>query len=243
MTRIVGSLAVALLAVSAAQAQDPGPGVIAGSVTDSSGLPIRSARAMTGGLETRTDSAGLFVLRNVPVGARQVSIVSLGHSPASVVVQVTASDTAFVTAVLGSIQLLDAVRIAARTPYAHHVALGIEERKRLGLGYVVDSTRIRAHGTLASVFASAPSVRMRGSGARFVVMFPVRVQRLPGEELCAASVWIDGRSSDHSFLNELRPEEIAVVEVYSRFLVIPVEYMGRYTGCGVVAVWTKRALQ
>ena len=218
-----------------------GVGVVVGHVTDSAANPVVNARAISDGLEVRTDDDGRFMMRDVPTGTRQLSLVAIGYAPAALVVDVAAGDTTVVSASMASVRTLDVVNVRARTSYGHLIARGIEERRRVGLGYITDSTTIGSHGTLASLFAQAPAVRIRRAGTSFLVMFPVRVQRVPGENLCMAAVWIDGRASDQSFLNALRPDEIAAIEVYSRFLILPMDFMGKNDGCGVIAVWTKRA--
>lgn len=220
-------------------------GFVAGVVTDSSGNPIAGARAMADSVEERSDASGRFVLRGVPAGTRQVRMVSIGHAPVSATVTVVPGDTAFVMASMAAVQQLDPVRIVARTPYVQLVMRGIEERKRTGTGFFMDSTRFATHGTLVGALQLAPMLRIRQSlGSPPVILFPARVQRsADGEDFCYATVWIDGRRSEQAFVLELRPDEIAVVEVYPRFMLLPSEYAAQYEGCGVVAVWTKRAFR
>ena len=221
------------------------PGFVVGVVTDSSGKPIAGARAMTDTVEERSDAVGRFVLRGVSAGTRQVHMVSIGHAPVSATVDVVPGDTAFVMATMAAVQQLDPVRVVARTPYVQLVMRGIEERKRTGTGFFMDSTRLATQGTLVGALQLAPMLRIRQNlGGPPVILFPSRVQRsADGEDFCHAAVWIDGRKSEQDFLRELRPEEIAVIEVYPRFMLLPSEYAAQYEGCGVVAVWTKRAFR
>ena len=219
-------------------------GFVVGVVTDSSGAPIAGVRAMVDGAEVRSDATGRFVLREVTGGTRQVQMVAVGRAPVSATVEVVPGDTAFVTATMFGVQQLDPIRVVARTPYVQMLTLGIEERKRTGTGFFMDSTRIATHGTLVGALRLAPSLRIKGFGARHEILFPARVQRsADGEDLCHATVWIDGRKSEQSFVLELRPDDIAVVEVYPRFMLIPAAYTAQYEGCGVVAIWTKRAFR
>ena len=221
-------------------------GIVMGTATDSAGTPIAGARVLVEDAEARTDSAGRFAIVGVPAGTRQARVVSIGYAPASAVVDVPPGDTAFVMAVMASVQQLDAVRVIARTPYVQLVIRGIEERKRTGTGFFMDSTQLAAPGTVLGALAVAPRVRIKylGNPPAPFVMFPARVQRsASGEDLCMATVFIDGRKSEQEFLKELRPHEIAVVEVYPRFMLIPTQYAAQYEGCGVVAVWTRRALR
>lgn len=220
-------------------------GFVVGVVTDTSGAPIVGARALLDGAEVRSDATGRFVLREVAGGTRQVQMVSIGHAPVSATVEVVPGDTAFVMATMAGVQQLDPIRVVARTPYVQMLTLGIEERKRTGTGFFMDSTRIGAAGTMVGALQQAPRLRIwKPFMGPYEIRFPARVQRsADGEDWCLATIWIDGRKSEQSFVLELRPDDIAVVEVYPRFMLIPAAYTAQYEGCGVVAIWTKRAFR
>ena len=117
----------------------------------------------------------------------------------------------------------------------------LEQRKRSGFGYVMDSTTIAPVGTLASVFAAAPSATLvRGkTNNEFTVWFPAELDK------CLATVWLDGRRSDFDEIKNIDPRDLALVEVYPHRLNIPREFMigGLRTLCGVIALWRKTAVQ
>ena len=214
----------------------PGRGTIVGLVTDSSGRPVPEARVVADGVpELRTDSAGRFTVRHVPIGSRQVEVLAIGMSPVVSVVDVTAADTATVFATMRRITTLDVVRVTA-SPLARKLARDLDDRRKVGTGYVRDSTEIAAHGTLASVFYTFPSVEVRrtGMGHDFILTLPLGAGR------CPANLLIDGRQATHDELQFYRPSDIAAVEVYPRRLSAPGQFV-RDNPCGVVVLWTKWA--
>ena len=213
-------------------------GMIVGVVTDSSGGPILDARVVADGMpELRTDSAGRFAIRGVPVGSRQVEVLAIGRKPVSTVVDVTPNDTARVIASMRRITTLDVVRVTA-SPAVRRLVRDLEERRKRGFGYVRDSTDLGFHGTMFSVFYSFPGVRPARSriGASFVVHL-----RAPLGGYCLANLIIDGYRAEFEELDFVRPSDVAAVEVYPRGMSAPPQFV-RDPFCGAVVVWTKWAL-
>ena len=213
----------------------PPGGTIVGAVMDSGGIPVPDARVIADGVpELRTDSAGRFAARSVPVGSRQVEVLAIGRSPVVTVVDVTPTDTATVFATMRRITTLDVVRVTAPA-FMRRLVRDLEERRKSGAGYVHDSTDVGKHGTLFSAFFSIPSVRPeRTSTSEFLISLPANTGR------CIANLVIDGRRADYDEMTFLRPADVAAIEVYPRRMTAPMEYL-RDDNCGAVAVWTKRA--
>ena len=89
-------------------------GTIAGLVTDSAGMPISGARVNADGVEEiRSDSAGRFLVRNVPLGSRQVEVLAIGMKPVTTVVDVIEGETATVLATMTPVTTLDVIRVTA----------------------------------------------------------------------------------------------------------------------------------
>jgi hypothetical protein len=215
-------------------------GTVTGLVTSANGAPFPDARVAIDDVpEVRTGADGRFVLRSVPPGTRQISFLAVGLTPLSQTVDVPAGDTAVVSVQLDKVPTLDAVRVTAAQ---QRFLRDLEDRKRLGLGYVLDSTALGEMGTLMAGFASAPSVKivnLRNSASRYVVALP------RGAGRCVANLWMDGvrlGSDDLAFdiLTDMRPDEIAAVEVYPRVATVPSEFSTPRADCGAVVVWTKR---
>jgi hypothetical protein len=213
-------------------------GTVAGTVTDIAGNPFRDARVRLDEFpEARTGADGRFVIRDVPIGTRQLEIMSIGMTPVLSVVDVAAGDTTRVTAQLRKVSTLAPVRVTA-TARIREFNRGLEERKRNGFGTVMDSTTIGKVPTLASVFTSIPnSVVQRLRGSQFVVTFPTSVSR------CVALVWIDGVKADFERLNSMYPEDIAVIEAYPNRLAVPDRFRDPYNLCGALLVWSKNSLR
>ena len=212
-------------------------GTIVGVVTDSSGGAVADARVIADGVpELRSDSAGRFTVRGVPVGSRQVEVLAIGRSPVVTVVDVMPGDTASVLATMRRVTTLDVVKVTA-SPAVRRLVRDFDERRRNGFGYVRDSTAVGAHGTLFSALYSFPSVEPKrtGSGTNFVILLP---GMMGGK--CLANLIIDGRRSDYDDLQFLRPADVAALEVYPRRMSAPMQFI-RNDDCGVVVIWTKWA--
>ena len=209
-------------------------GTIAGLVTDTAGTPIADARVIADGApELRSGADGRFIVRDVPIGSRQVEVLAIGKSPVLTVADVTASDTAVVVASMHRITTLDVIRVTA-SPATRRLVRDIEERRKLGAGYFRDSTDLVGHGSLFSVFHAFPSMRVErtGRGTDFMITLASAGRR------CLANVVVDGRRSDFDELNFLRPADIAALEVYPRRMSLPMRFL-RNDDCGAIVVWTK----
>ncbi len=217
-------------------------GTVAGTLTNERGAPFPDARVtMDGVAEVRSDARGHYVLRDVPAGTRQMEILSIGMLPIVTVLNVYPRDTTNYSTVLTKVTLLQAMAVTA-SARQRQIALQMEERRKGGFGYRRDSSAINGVGTMASIFFSFPSVQVeRGRGSRFILSLPGRMARR-----CTATLFIDGiYERDFDQLNFMTPDEIALVEVYPRYMTVPMELQSPQgaSECGSVAVWTKRALQ
>ena len=217
-------------------------GAVTGSVLDANGRGVGGARVILDDkTEVRTDSSGHFIMRSVPAGSRQLDIAALGMTPVSTVVDVVLTDTAFVSASLRRVTNLEAMKVTA-SGAASRAQQQYEERRKLALAPAMDSTEIGKKASLASAFASFPSVtvqRQTANGRLFNIFLPST-----GTDPCLAMLLVDGvQQPDHEILSTFSPDEIAAIEVYTRRLTVPTELMRNEPKCGVVAVWTKNAFR
>ena len=221
-------------------------GTITGLLSDPAGQPFAGARILVESFpEARSAADGRFVVRNVPTGTRQVEIRSVGMAPFITTVDVTPHDTARIAAQLKKITLLDVVRVTG-TVRQQRLVQDLEQRRKMGLGFVQDSTAFQGRIEMSSVFTAFPSVniqRVNGS-QRFILTLPYSIGR------CVANLWIDGKQistridavAGYDVLLDLHPDEIAAVEVYPHAASVPMELTALNSDCGAVAVWTKWAL-
>jgi hypothetical protein len=216
-------------------------GTIVGAIT-STAAPLAGARVMAAGMpETRTGPDGRFIIRDVPIGTRQVEITAIGLSPAVFTVDVTAGDTAYVTRDIGKLVELPGVKVSAPTVRQRLVAQYLD-RKRAGLGKYRDSTDLEHYSGFGSVVREIPSAQVRIQGTHFTML------NLRGPHgACAANIIIDGVQVALDELDWIDVHELAAVEIYPDGTSTPMEITSKlkrtpsaYT-CGAVVLWTKRA--
>lgn len=213
---------------------DPGKrGIVTGLVVGRNATPIGGARVIAeGAQETRTDAAGKFTLRDVPLGTQQVEVIAIGLQPIARTVDVSLADTAFIELHVTKPVVLQKVNIVASSVRLQLVN-DFTARRDKGIGLFRDSTSIAMHGTLNSVFMGFQGIRM----VRDQVFLP------RGAGTCIPIVWLDGvHIQTVDDLLALRPSDIAAVEVYMRELLIPPQFVVRNTreqNCGAIVAWTK----
>jgi hypothetical protein len=195
-------------------------GAIAGVLRGAGERPVPGARVSTQGLaEVRSDDDGRFVLRGVPVGTRQVDVVSIGTLPVSVLVDVLANDTTTLDLRLSKVAALDTMRVRATTVRQLRVR-DIDDRKKQAFGHFMDSSQVERHADFRSAVTDLTSLKC---------------------PLAAIRLYIDGSRIDRrdvaSELRFLKPDEAGVLEWYIRGA--PLEFGGG--GCTLL-VWTKRYL-
>jgi hypothetical protein len=213
---------------------DPGArGVVTGVVLGRGAAPIGGARVVAeGAQEVRTDVTGRFTLRDVPLGTQQVEVIAVGLQPMARTVDVSLSDTAHIELHVTRPVVLQRVNIVASSVRQQFVA-EFNARQTKGLGVFRDSMAISMHGTLSSAFQQVQGVKaLRGT-----LLFT----RSGGD--CVPIVWIDGvhvQSVDD--LMALRPSDLAAIEVYTRELTTPAQFVvrnSRTPQCGAIVAWTK----
>jgi hypothetical protein len=223
-------------------ASDSGPargGTVAGIVTDSAGRPFPDARVvMDEQPEIRSNAEGRFAFRNVPSGTRQIEVLAIGMMPVVSAVDVTSHDTAAVAVSLRKVTTLDVVRVTA-SARVRLIVRDFEERRKVGVGYVRDSTDIATRGRLSSVFAEFPGVQVE-RGDRGTNSFGLSMSASGARGRCQPNLWVDGREErDLDFLGSLHTAEIAAIEVYPHAFSVPIRFTSRRSECGAVVVWTK----
>ncbi len=195
-------------------------GIVAGLVRDANGNAVGEARVVTvGAEEVRSGADGRFVLANVPIGTREIEVLSIGAQPVVAATDVTVRDTAFVSIELRKIVELPAVVVTAKTARQRMLA-EYEERKALRIGQFMDSTRVANFRTITDAL-------------KFLDF--------------GCSVWIDGvryRDDWHRELYARNSSSIAMIETHAYWdPSMPFRYRDREAmRCGVTLVWTKNWL-
>jgi hypothetical protein len=226
-------------------------GTITGRLTSVTGDVVADARVLVDGVpEVRSNAEGVFIARDVPVGTRQVEMLSIGLMPIVTAVDVAAGDTSRIAATFKKITSLDVVRVTA-SAVQRRLVLELDERRRAGYGFIVDSSAIAARGTIWSGLTGMPSVQVEHMGASLHRSYVSLPSTRGGR--CIAKLWVDGQeqrgfdgdpSTRFEQLTSLHPGDIAVIEVYPRLVSTAMEFASREVDdpCGAVVVWTKWAL-
>jgi hypothetical protein len=218
-------------------------GVVIGVVTVPPGKPVAGTMVtMEDSIEARTDSSGVFVMRNAPVGTHQLEARFVGMAPGDVLADVYRGDTTRVAISMSPVTKLAAVEVTSRRSVWQLNAGEFENRKSLGFGYFRDSTRLAKHGTLVSVFAEIPGVIV-GNSVLTRGIPGISFPDMKGTGRCTPSIWVDGILTDLYMTDDIGPDDLAAVEVYPHALATPAQFLDRRNSgiCGAVVLWTKRA--
>ncbi len=228
---------------------------------DSSGRPLEGVEVLINGTAHRvvTGANGRYQLEGLQPGIFQVIFRTVGHIPVRMDVLLTAGETTRANATLvRSDVVLDPIVVTGE-PLAE-VGLagpGFEERRQMGFGRFVlpEELRRSEHLTLVDVLRRHGTTIMpveTREGTKWIPMNSTRRNR-SGQLECQMAVFLDGvmigeggrpgASSPPAI--DLR-KEVAVgylvaIEIYQRVSSIPMQFGGAKSGCGVIALWSRRA--
>lgn len=214
---------------------------ISGMVRDTAGRAVAGAVVTAGSARAATDSAGGFILRDVPAGRLEVTVRRLGFEPLVSRQQVDSEPLVLDLRLRPIAAVLAAVHVRARrAPYDARLA-GFNERRARHIGYFITREQIERRNDmrLTEALRQIPGVRpytMPGALGRSV--------RLPGAR-CSPVVFVDGFAANlGSFdLDMIDLAGVEGIEVYPNGVTIPAAFLGTYgsENCGVVAIWSAPA--
>ena len=211
-------------------------GSVIGTVTDAGGAPFAAARILFDG-ETayRSDNDGRFTIPHAPAGTHQLEISSIGMAPVVTTVDVAVHDTAVVAAQLLASTVLGGVEVNA-VRMGRVMATEFDQRRKAGRAFVLDSTQLVKSRTLPNALSGVPSTVIDNRGG----LLNISMTSNRGGS-CSPTVRIDGFEGAFGHLVDLRPDEVAAVEVYVRPTMIPAQFYkgGDPPTCGMILVWTK----
>ncbi len=232
----------------------PGQTTLHGVVRESSSLgkPLAGVEVVLLGyaLRTTSDAAGRFVLGPTPDGYQVVLFRSVGYQPAWLRFTTARRDSTNVEVFLVPVeaQQLEPIDVAGRAPAGRFD--GFEERRRRGLGVLIDSTTIRQSDHL-----SLTSLLRRHTRINIATVY------LPGErtsqewavsrrssQRCPLHVILDGVAIYRADMPGRNPPDLRqfsvstleAVEVYSSPAETPSEFADN-GNCGTLVLWTRRA--
>jgi len=229
-----------LVLVTAAGAQTP-RGAISGSVKDDVGNPIPDVEvtAPSVHVQTRSDTAGNFVLGSLPPGPVDISFRRLAFRPVSVSIQVPHDDTTEVEVTLKIVaQQLTAVLVQADAAHLRQLD-AFEARRKMGIGHFITRAEIEKRNPmlLSDMVRMIPgAMLLHTPGGQSVLRF-ARV----GNPECPPQFYIDGVQATGFNIDDMPVNDVEGVELYSGASGIPPEYNRLHSTviCGAVIIWTR----
>ena len=220
---------------------------VRGRVTTADRRPLANAlvRVIGSGSQVRTNVEGTFAIADAGAGTQTVEARAIGYQPMRLAVRLSEGAPSSVNfrLLIQRVQL-DTVRVQAGRELAPELR-GIERRWRTGVGTVMDGSMVRDRSNLFVTDAlrgiNGVTIRQVGGFGQSIMM------RSSNGSECSAGVILDGQalppsqSASISLDEIVRREDIAAIEVYPRPSMIPAEFTSMTSGCGVVAIWSKRA--
>lgn len=239
--------AIATITPRAAQAQ---AGTIRGTVTDTTGRPIRNAEVLSvnGERSTRTDGNGRYTLTRVPWGSQLIMARSPGYRPSERIVSMLDESAPTMDFVLAHVvQLIDTVRI---TSHDHCVAYdfeGFECRRKAGIGQFRGEAELRALRPMhwADMFEGLPGFR------RAPFVNNLRQQDWTVQSTTGWRCLMEGWNGRHRMAADelITPGDIVAVEHYDVYERVPEAYKrlawpnGQDKPCALIMYWTRPFLE
>ncbi len=217
---------------------------LAGRVLRPNGGVVRGARvrlASTGaaGRYAVTDSAGAFVLDDLPAGTQSLEAIAIGFTPTRTVVDLRPGVPARVTiAMRARVTTLEAVAVRGMSRHA----LGYAERRQQGgMGFFMTGNDARASGQplVSMALLRAPGLRVGD------MQFGRPV--LQGSSRCQPRFFLDGWEIEGDELDRfVSMNDLGAVEVYRQWSEAPPQLMqsvlatqGMRGQCQLVFVWSR----
>lgn len=213
---------------------------LTGTVRDDRGNPVAGAHVSiwSSGRNATTSDRGAFAIDSAPGGTHTLEIRALGFVPAQRTVHLSPMEDAAIHVALGErTTTLPTVAIRGRLLYSRHLTQ-FEARRRsspFGQFFTSDKLENLPRMKLSSLMMQASGVTVTGGPKPQIVM-------RRGSGYCMPTFYVDGV---RTFMNTdemdawFRSDDLAGVEVYPRTALVPVEYQGLLTGCGVIGLWTR----
>ena len=224
-----------------------GNAIVRGRVTtlDQRPLPNAIVRVLGSGTQVRSGANGAFVITDAGAGTQTLEARAIGYAPTRIPLRLSQASPVAVDVRLAVQRVqLDTVRVTAGKTLTPELR-AIERRWRSGTGTVLDGNYVRER---SSNFVTDALRGINGVSIRQVAGYgqAILMRSSAGSE-CPAQIIVDGALLPPSqvasiTLDEItRREDIAAIEVYARPSQVPAEFTSMISGCGVIAIWTKRA--
>lgn len=249
MRILASSLAVVLAVPFAAlpAAGQDGRAQLTVIVADTLDAPVPGVRVAVNGVTgvVTSDSSGVAVVSEIPLGTRMVTVTHPAYRTESAVLQFPSANLFRLRVALTPTGVpLDTVTATGRREVAMLHTNGFYRRQQEGLGKYVTREALdeldRASPDLSGAF-----IRMLGFRVeRNVYGLPFIVQSSRGEgsinDECFPSVRVNGMLSDMGELSRIRPGIVEALEAYPNVNAAPAEFSDAGAVCGLILVWLRR---
>src|ERR1700759_2500008 len=240
MRASVSAAVISLVVASVATAQVR-PGGVSGIIKDSLGLPIPDVEVsdLAAGKAVRSDSAGHFLLADVPSGNVDISFRRLAYAPVVLLITIPPADTTEVQVVLGVIaQQLKGMIVQAHPDQLRQL-VAFEARRKRGIGHFITRAQIedRHPLVLSDMLRTIPgAILINADNGRTSVRFS-RVAR----NNCPPQFFVDGVEVTGFSIDDMPPGDVEGVELYAGAAGLPPEYNRVYgtSICGTVIIWSR----
>ena len=230
------------------------PGRVDGRVTDLGGQGLADVEVVladSAGTRTLTSAQGRFSLRDVEPGVAELRFRRIGYQPRSYAVVVQPGTTVEMSATLSTEAIeLDPIEVSVRSRFLERN--GFYQRERRGLGTQIDRAELdRLDPVIVSdALGQVTGLRLSRDPRNPNRVYPVSRRGNSfnaggftggtGASACVMPIYVDGVRSPDADLNQVPPEWLEAIEVYTG-VTTPVEFQTAASeSCGVVLMWTRR---
>lgn len=247
-------LAFLLAGLPFATAEGQQTSSFSGTIVRRDSTPVPSARVRLSRVERamETDRNGRFVFSELVPGRYEVTIAVIGIPPVSMEIVLAPGEAYHTRIVLSDDpQRLGDIIVSepARPTSTEQRLEGFERRRRRGLGVFLtaDDLARRNPRVLSDALVNINGTRLMDRGSGKVVissrgLIPQQVQGGKVAAPCILRLVLDGQTLPAgTSVDEVKPEEVAGIEIYPGAASLPVE-LGHFqedSWCGAVVIWTK----
>lgn len=239
----LGALVAFGFATPATAQQDEGdrrPAVLVGQVVSAStGLPVEGAvvNLLRSGFGALTDEEGNFRIPQTWAGRDSLEVRFIGYEPSGLGIELVPNETTRVTLLLSQtvVRVAELVVEVRQTRRARNLA-GFVERMERGFGkfYTPRSIINRNPRLPSDLLRGEPGVSVGRIEYGRAEIFLGR-----GADLnCPPALYLDGMYQAGMQFDDLPKEDLGAVEVYTRDVETPMEFMRTNSTCGAIVVWT-----
>lgn len=222
------------------------PGVVVGSVRDSSGHRLSQTIIRLVGIgesvaPVTTDDSGGYRVVGVAPGRAQLFARRIGYAPETLSVVIADGETRRADFVLSTVAVeLQGALVTADPTRGKMGPFNV--RRARGVGAFVTRREIeqRQASSVSELLRYIPGVgvlqRMAGEPQ------PVQMRRSAqssSQTNCTVSMYVDGQPYPNGNVDDFPPLSIEGIEVYKSASEIPADFRTRDAMCGLIAIWTR----